>query len=161
MSPGATEQDFFAGLDKFEEVSRKAVEEAIGAAVVQALDLAVNEAPRIPHDEGTLQGSGSVFVGRKHIKNSPNVGGNPTPARTYRPNEDSAEVVGTVGFNTPYAAYQHEGKRADGTHVVDPDNYTRQDGRGPKFLETVLAENNSLLMKLAARRLKKHMEGGV
>jgi hypothetical protein len=47
----------------------------------------------------------------------------------------TANFTAKVGFNTPYAAYLHEGMRKDGSHVVK--NWSEQ-GSGAKFLETKL-----------------------
>jgi len=154
------DRDFLDGLHEIGLRVEHATEEAVGAAIAQVLDDAVNKAPRIPHDEGSLQGSGSGFVQSKHVATSASAGGEPTPATSYAPPLVKDEVLGTIGFNTPYAAYQHEGHRADGSHPVNPDNYTRQDGRGPKFLEDALAENANDYMRIVARRMGKAFEGG-
>ncbi len=154
---GAVDRDFFRGLDLMDRRVEVGVKRGIGKAALQLMDDAINQAPRIPHDEGTLQGSASVFVGNKLTGVAPNAGGQPTPALTYNPPNGVDEFVGTVGFNTPYAAYQHEGVRADGTHPVDPANYTRQDGRGPKYLETPMAENGEDYRDLWGLEIKREL----
>jgi hypothetical protein len=69
--------------------------------------------PTVPRREGWLRGSGSVHVngdlahestdGKKGLANT---------SQIHAPNS----VV--VGFNAPYAAYVHEGKRGDGSRVI-------------------------------------------
>ena len=66
----------------------------------------------VPHDVGTLQNSGAV-----------------------EPGTDEFEQI--VGYNTVYAAYQHEGHRADGSHVIT--HY--QGGRKGKYLEDPIRNN--------------------
>ena len=68
----------------------------------------------VPHDIGTLQNSGNV-------------------------DDSNADDV-LVGYNTPYAAYQHEGVRADGTHPISH----WQGGRKGKYLEDPIRMNIEL-----------------
>jgi|SRR5665213_792435 len=68
----------------------------------------------VPHDMGTLQNSGSTI-----------------------PATDQDNPVAVVGYNTVYAAYQHEGQRIDGSHVIR--HY--QDGRKGKYLEDPIKNN--------------------
>jgi hypothetical protein len=111
------------------------LEKAHLAEAFVVLDDSNNKAPRIPHDEGTLQSTGSATVRRE---------GN--------------EIIGEVAYNSPYAAYQHEGQRADGTHVVT--EYSKSDGRGPKFLETALFENVAARLARIASRVRKGLGNG-
>lgn len=69
----------------------------------------------VPHDTGQLQNSYGI---------------------------DEEEEGYVVGYNKVYAAYQHEGVRADGTHVVK--NY--QKGRKGKYLEDPIKNNLSQLL---------------
>lgn len=48
------------------------------------------------------------------------------------------EPVAKVGYNTPYAAYQHEGQRADGSYVVT--HYTNARSK-KKYLEDPIRMN--------------------
>lgn len=152
---GSPDMDFFQGLALMDAKVQESARKGVGEASLQWLDDSINQSPRIPHDEGTLQGSGSVFVGNELIAVAPNVGGDPTPAREYGPPGGSDDLVGTVGFNTPYAAYQHEGARMDGTHPVDPGNYTRQDGRGPKYMEKPMVQHRNQYFGLVAKKIKR------
>lgn len=61
----------------------------------------------------------------------------------------------SVGFNTPYAAYQHEGERQDGSHKVE--NY-KHSGTGAKFLEKPLFENAKDYMGVVSREIRKALE---
>ncbi len=66
----------------------------------------------VPHDQGTLQNSGAIEDGPE-------------------------ENMVTVGYNTVYAAYQHEGARADGSHPI----HAWQAGRKGKYLEDPIRNN--------------------
>lgn len=68
----------------------------------------------VPHDIGILQNSGVV-----------------------KPAQEIEDPEAIVGYNTPYAAYQHEGHRRDGTHIIK--NY--QGGRKGKYLEDPIRNN--------------------
>lgn len=142
--------EFFGWLENFSEDVQKAVYRGTGKAVSLLLNDATTEIPAAPLDEGTLRGSGSAFVNNQLVATNPKTGGEPTPAT-----EDDEKIppdmfVGVVGFNTPYAAYQHEGRRrggagqfrgagvAGGKYVVK--NYTHS-GVGPKFLEKKMVDN--------------------
>lgn len=103
---------------------RAAAVHGIGQACVALLDDAMNEEPMVPLDEGTLRGSGSTYVEPKGF----------------------AKISGVVGFNTPYAAYQHEGIRDDGSRPVE--NYSHE-GTGAKFLETKMMVNKDKYIAIA------------
>lgn len=76
----------------------------------------------VPHDEGTLANSGDAYV---------------------------EGDFGIVAFNTKYAAYQHEGMRKDGTHVVR----RYKSGRKKKYLEDPLKRNLTKLGEVAREQL--------
>lgn len=76
----------------------------------------------VPHDEGTLANSGDAYV---------------------------EGDFGIVAFNTKYAAYQHEGMRKDGTHVVR----RYKSGRKKKYLEDPLKNNLTKLGEVAREQL--------
>lgn len=76
----------------------------------------------VPHDEGTLANSGDAYV---------------------------EGDFGIVAFNTKYAAYQHEGMRKDGTHVVR----RYKSGRKKKYLEDPLKRNLTKLNEVARDQL--------
>jgi len=80
-------------------------EKGMRRAVGQLLNDCIMKNPTVPHKEGTLRRSGS----RKVIVKS-------------------REIVGIVGFNTPYAARLHEHPQF---HFTEP-------GSGGKYLETKL-----------------------
>lgn len=81
----------------------------------------------VPHDTGALQKSGSVF----------------------------SDSQGTgVAYNIEYAAYQHEGVRKDGTHVIN--NY--QKGRKGKYLEDPLKMNISQWEKIIKKVFEDYLK---
>jgi hypothetical protein len=70
---------------------------------------------------------------------------------------DIGKIEVDAGFNIVYAAYQHEGMRRDGSHVVERYSISRTKmvpkGRvdfGPKFLSKKLAAYRREYMKIAA-----------
>lgn len=132
----------------------KACERGAGKAASALLNDTIMEMPAVPLEEGTLRGSGSVFVQNELTQTAPNTGGTPTPATIGDETLTPDVVTAVVGFNTPYAAYQHEGVRADGTHVVV--NYTHS-GTGKKFLEKKLFDNENDYVAIVAKEVKEAM----
>lgn len=57
-----------------------------------------------------------------------------------------------VSYNEPYAAYQHEGQRADGSHVVK--NYTTS-GTKKLYLKDPLDKNKNKFIAVAVKAFKK------
>lgn len=98
-----------AGLDSWLESVKEKTAKAVTDIANEVLRLSQLE---VPHDTGNLQNSGAVEDG-----------------------ESPVEKI--VGYNTVYAAYQHEGVRADGSHVVTH----WQDGRKKKYLEDPIRNN--------------------
>ena len=139
--------DMGDNLDRFTKDTRTAAKHALEVAALALLDDSINEVPQVPYMEGTLRGSGSVHVDGDLKATSKDLGHtapDATPvieslAGAITPNQLTLEMlVAVIGFNSPYAAYQHEGVRADGSHPVR--QYTSS-GSGRKFLETPLFTN--------------------
>lgn len=101
--------DLSQGLDRLSQAMKGAVSQAVADVANEVLRLSQFE---VPHDTGNLQNSGHVEDG-----------------------QDEFEKI--VGYNTVYAAFQHEGVRADGSHVVTH----WQDGRKKKYLEDPIRNN--------------------
>lgn len=76
----------------------------------------------VPHDEGILQSTGNAYV---------------------------EGDFGIVAYNSKYAAFQHEGMRKDGTHVVR----RYQSGRKKKYLEDPIKNNLTKLTEVARDQL--------
>lgn len=134
---------FERGLDEYVRRLRTSAKRGMSRAAMNCLRDCVMDMPSVPLDEGNLRGSGSAFVDNKLIGTSEQFGGagaTPTPATELTDQLKPGFIRGVVGFNTPYAAYQHEGAREDGTHVVK--NYSHS-GTGAKFLEQKLIENHA------------------
>ena len=146
--PDQMKMDFEGALNVAMAQMVQAAERGMGQAGMQLLRDANMEEPTVPHKEGTLAGSGSVFVQNNLIH-----AGTTTPATDHGEQLKDGQLVAIVGFNTPYAAYQHEGMRQDGSHVVK--SYTPGRGAGPKFLEKKLLENKELYMKIVAKAIEK------
>lgn len=118
---------------KFDELIKNAIPGAISKGLFDAgtvlLKMAKDEAPQCPKDVGDLWGSGTV---------KPITGG-------YQ------EVGVEVGFNSEYAAYQHE-------QEPGKFNYTTTKGAshpGPKYLETKLVRHKQDLMEIVATAIRE------
>lgn len=129
------------------KIAPEAVERAMALAGMQALNDAVMDSPTVPLDEGTLRGSGSVFVNNKLIGTSDqNVHtGNPTPAKQHSEFIPPGAVIAVVGFNTPYAARLHE----------HPKYNFAEPGSGGKFLSHKLTNNRNDYMRIVARAIRE------
>lgn len=96
---------------------------------------AINEPPRTPHRTGALWRSQQV----------------------EKPDLLSGEISVRAGFNIAYAAYQHEGRRKDGSHIVKFYSISKKEkvpagetDFGPKFLSSKAARNGPKYIKIAA-----------
>ena len=115
----------FKGLDKLDKQVDVWALDALGVMADTLLLLSQRE---VPHLKGTLQGSGAT-----------------------RKNGKSYEVF----YNMPYAEYQHEGIRSDGTHAVK--NYTG--GRKKKYLEDPLKMNMSKWQNIFKTEIAAKLSG--
>lgn len=134
-----------ASLDK--EVQNKILPKALGQAGMQLLRDSVMRGPSVPFDEGTLQGSGSVFVaqdrvGTSEMMRAASPGAKPTPATVNNTPDGSDNRVAVIGFNTPYAASLHE--------HPEYNFQQKKGGEGGKYLETPLIERRNVYMKVVA-----------
>ncbi|MCX5657850.1 MAG: hypothetical protein NTZ48_06475, partial [Candidatus Omnitrophica bacterium] len=121
-------------------------EKGMGRAGLQLQNDAVMQRPTVPIKEGTLRGSGSVFVQNKLVGISSF--GKPGKANTeHSESIPRGAIVAVVGFNTPYAAKLHEGV----------DFKFSEPSSGPKYLESKLIANKEIYMEIVANTIK---EGG-
>lgn len=79
--------EFLDGIDELNERMLRGVRNGLGQAASALLNDSITELPAVPLDEGTLRGSGSVFVESQLLMTSPNTGGSPTPATQDDPDE--------------------------------------------------------------------------
>jgi hypothetical protein len=146
--------DLFDGLRRYEEEFNKRAQRGLAKAGMRCLRDCVMDMPTAPVDEGTLRGSGFVFVGNRLIGTSKDQAGpkaKPTPATELSDVIIHNNLTATIGFNTPYAAYQHEGHRADGSHPV---TQYKEPSAGPKFLENKLNGNRDDYMAIVAAEIR-------
>lgn len=131
MATDVDMRGFLAALNKAGKDGLRAAEQAMAESGIALLDDAVMELPTTPLKTGTLRGSGSVLVNGefKHMM-TPEPGANSSPA-TRSEGGRSGEIVGEVGFNTPYAARLHE----------HPEFDFKEPGSGGKWLERPLFQN--------------------
>lgn len=155
MSGGLAE-----GLRDYRRRMEAAVQAGGARAGLRLLSDCTMELPSVPLVEGTLRGSGSVFVNGKLTNTAVDIGYEDGTPATEVDAETLAmkpgEMVVVVGYNSPYAAYQHEGIRQDGTHPVQ--NYT-EPGSGAKFIENKLSENGEDYIAIVAETVKQAMDG--
>jgi len=150
-----SERNLIDGLKAALAASERAGQVAVARAGLRLMNDAIMEINTVPLDEGTLRGSASLHVNGKLASTSPNIGGQPTPNTDSIPGPPNGVAEAVIGFNTPYAAYQHEGARADGTHIVR--NYT-EPSSGPKFLESKRIRNRERYLKIMSREFQKEIE---
>jgi hypothetical protein len=117
---------------------------------LQLMNNAINGSPAesvvIPILEGTLRGSGSVFLGSTVVGFSPKVRGKGDPADQHR----EKEGVVTVGFNTAYARRLHE-------YPFKPGPVSQQSGDvGHKYLTKHLIADKKELMMLYSDFIRKN-----
>jgi hypothetical protein len=112
-------------LDLYDE---KAVQAATHAMVEDVESLLGKSMRIVPHDEGMLEGSGSAKVQNVEIAHGTDDGNMVQTGQTPRI-QPGAVIVGTVSYNKPYAARQHEEL-----------SYRHKEGRQAKYLEQPLRE---------------------
>ena len=62
------------------------------------------------------------------------------------------KIVGSVTYKMSYATYVHEGKRADGSHVIR--NY-KEPGSGKKFLERKFLMFPNRYIMIIVRKIRR------
>lgn len=151
-------KDFEVGVRKLmKQVHPKAVERGLFKACGRLVDDAVEKEPRVPIDEGTLRGSWSIFVQGKFASKGPS----PEATTTHKePGFRPMDFVGTVGFNTEYAAYLHEHPELDFGSTAERKGKPVTSGTGAKFLEKKLANNGKAYMKIVADEIRKEYDKG-
>ena len=110
--------DFFSKMGNLDRKATKGAKNAIQAVAEDLLAKSQNE---VPLDQAILQNSGHT----EHKK------------------DESAVVYG--GASAPYAIYQHEGARKDGSHVIRNHSIS---GRKTKFLEDPIKNNMAHWLKV-------------
>ena len=151
------DREFRRNLKKLQkQLTPKGVKQGLAQAGLQLMSDAIDQAPSVPLDESTLQGSGSVFVGSKLIGTSVDRAGgkgHPTPARDMASSVTADETTATIGFNTPYAARLHE----------HPEYMFQQNKghEGGKFLEYKLFAFGKQYFDIAAFNIRKVFDQGL
>ncbi len=108
-------------------------EKGLVNAAWEMLKDADDEAPQTPKEVGDLRGSRKVEA----------------------PKITRNEISVKAGYNSEYAAYQHEGERKSGTHKVK--KYTTDRGAsqpGPKFLQTKMVRHKEKYIGIAAKTIE-------
>lgn len=100
------------GIDKLSRNFGMAADASVEDIATEILRLSQFE---VPHDKGMLQNSGFV--------------------------DSLGNGESVVGYNKEYAAYQHEGRRANGSYAI----IHYQKGRKGKYLEDPIKNNLQLL----------------
>lgn len=112
------------------------MERAVAAMHVKATDAIALKLLQLSQEEVP------IYIGDDHL------GGHlQNSGTTDRDGEDAI-----VGYNTPYAAYQHEGQFKDGTHVIH--NHTSDRGK-TKYLEDPLKNNLEVFLSYYGQKMKE------
>lgn len=152
--------DLVAGLKEYRRRMEAAARVGMAQAGARLLSDCIMELPTVPMKETTLRGSGSVIIDGTCTMTAAELGyTDGTPATEVSEADfpvEADKIRAVVGFNSPYAAYQHEGMRKDASYVVE--NYS-EPGSGAKFIQDKLAENAEDYIAVAAAGMKAVMEG--
>ena len=136
------------GIDAYKKAVLTASEKtALPKIGLQLINWIVNGSPNEsvtpPILEGTLRGSGSVFVGNKYIGAIQKYKGTPATSGNF------PKSAATVVFNTAYAAKLHD-------FPFNPGPVSRQAGNvGYKYIKKHLKADKNDLMKMYAEIIKK------
>ena len=140
------------------KISIGAHKKAMAKTGIQLLNWILNGSAREsvvpPIKDTVLRGSGSVFVGSEVIHTSRGLYSKGNPNTSHTDNKDTI----TVGFDTAYAATQHERLKPAGTWKPGP--RSQQAGNvGGKFVERHIIADGNDLIALYATFLKKESGG--
>lgn len=142
-------------MDGLPKMARRAALRGMKRVVGRLLKDATHEFPTTPKLTGALRSSGSAFVDDKLIAVSKeemiseDTGKGPTPVTQYAAQGSSdTTIVGTVIFNTPYAARVHE----------HPEYNFTTPGSGGKFLEWKVFGNRKRYTNFLQEELDKEIE---
>jgi len=111
----------------------KSAEKGLVNAAWEMLKDADEEAPQTPFDKSFLRGSRKV----------------------EEPKITKNEISIAAGYNSEYAAYQHEGERKDGTHKVKKYTKERVSQPGPKFLQSKMVRHKERYIEIVAETIEK------
>jgi len=138
---------------------REGMRTGLAQAGMALLRDCVMDEPTVPLKEGTLRGSGSVFVNNELVQTSVGFPGAEagTPCTDHQERIPQENMVAVVGFNTPYAEYIHEGVRLDGTHKIV--NWS-EPGSGKKFMESKLLKYGKKYIGIVQRCIQEALEAG-
>ncbi len=125
---------------KFYDLVNKAIPEDAKKGLVDGMNELLSDSielpPQAPKEIGDLWGA---------------------TAGTVEVVEAKGKILGVQGgFNSKYAAYQHEGERKDGTHKVK--KYTTTKGAskpGPKFMQSKMAQFGKKYMEIVADSIRR------
>lgn len=70
--------------------------------------------------------------------------------------ETNADGSVTLGFNTPYATYQHEGKRQDGSREI---KHWTEPGSGKKFVSEKIEKYKDRYLEEMGKFIKRKVAG--
>ncbi len=119
------------------EVSHEIAAEGLYSAGQALLNAADDEIPQTPQLTGDLRASRLV----------------------QKPEISQGRISVDAGYNSEYAAYQHEGERKDGSHKVKEYTTDIVPNPGAKFLEKKMVSNAARFMAITADRIRKKLGG--
>lgn len=96
---------------------------------------------------------GEFLLGRVKPR-TPHLEGDLEEKTTWQPVDGhDVEQGGQIQSDTPYAVYQHEGMRKDGTYVVREHTHEPNADAGTKFVEGPLRENEETILAIIAGQI--------
>lgn len=126
------------------EINERVQSVLIRAIPATAADGLYQLGKQLLHDAITIEPKLPVGHYRAKAGKRTGVGGQLKQSGKVERQSDGSVIV---GFNMPYAAYQHEGQRADGSHVVQ--NWT-EPGAGKEFIKKKIEMFLSAYFKMLA-----------
>jgi hypothetical protein len=148
-------RDFDAGILRWEREYHAAMVTGMGRAAAMLLKDAKDDIPTVPQELGNLRGSGSVFVNNELVVAEREAAG--TPAMSDHVAIGAGEIIARVGFNTVYAAVQHEGRWETGPLAgVEIQKYTTP-GSGKFFLLEKMARYHDRYIRAAVAYARNRM----
>ena len=151
-------------LDKFKNVSKKSMNNALEKGSIQMLTWANNGSPKEsatpPIRWGVLRGSSSAFVGDKSTYVFPQdvsqeATEDATPAISYKGNESTITIV----YNVNYAFKMHEEKGKSWEQLGPFSEQAKN--VSDKWLEKHLAADKDILFEMIAKIVKKGLSNGI
>ncbi|MEN6560093.1 MAG: hypothetical protein ABFD52_04885 [Acidobacteriota bacterium] len=139
----ASKKGFYFETSDFDKKFREFCEQAGTKLAAQGLFTAAQAVLKASDDE---------------IPQTPYLHGDLRASRLVKEPEISGDKISvSFGYNSPYAAVQHEGHREDGSYPIKNYTRTRVPGPGSKFLEKKMAGHSRHFMQIAVDYIREKL----